>query len=198
MVQSFLVIVFIEIGDRTFFIAALMSVRHNQFIVFCGAFLALATMTVISTVMGVAAPLFLPRWLVHWGAVVLFIFYGVTMLYNAQFMSDQVSEELEEVEEELEEMSEKAKSARKDKDVERPWYDGIVSPILLQAFTLTFLAEWGDRSQIATIAMGADYNPWGIIVGASLGHGVATSGACIGGRMVAKRISERSIAVAGG
>jgi putative Ca2+/H+ antiporter (TMEM165/GDT1 family) len=48
--------------------------------------------------MGVAAPLFLPRWLVHWGAVVLFIFYGITMLWKAQFMSDQVSEELEEVE----------------------------------------------------------------------------------------------------
>lgn len=25
------------------------------------------------------------------------------------------------------------------------------SPVLLKAFTLTFLAEWGDRSQIATI-----------------------------------------------
>ena len=28
---------------------------------------------------------------------------------------------------------------------------GAVSPVLLEAFTLTFLAEWGDRSQIATI-----------------------------------------------
>jgi hypothetical protein len=27
----------------------------------------------------------------------------------------------------------------------------VVSPILLESFTLTFLAEWGDRSQIATI-----------------------------------------------
>jgi len=194
--QSFLVIVFIEIGDRTFFIAALMSVKHNQFIVFLGAFAALATMTVVSTIMGVAAPLFLPRWLVHWGAVVLFIFYGITMLYKAQFMSDKVSEELEEVEEELEEMSEKAKHNAKAEN--KPWYEGIVSPILLQAFTLTFLAEWGDRSQIATIAMGADYNAWGIIIGATLGHGVATSGACIGGRMVAKRISERTIAILGG
>jgi putative Ca2+/H+ antiporter (TMEM165/GDT1 family) len=27
----------------------------------------------------------------------------------------------------------------------------VVSPVFLKAFTLTFLAEWGDRSQIATI-----------------------------------------------
>lgn len=32
---------------------------------------------------------------------------------------------------------------------------GIFGRILLQSFTLTFLAEWGDRSQIATIILGA-------------------------------------------
>ena len=31
--------------------------------------------------------------------------------------------------------------------------------ILTQSFTLTFLAEWGDRSQIATIAMAAAKDP---------------------------------------
>ena len=29
------------------------------------------------------------------------------------------------------------------------------TPIFLQAFTLTFLAEWGDRSQITTIILAA-------------------------------------------
>ena len=32
---------------------------------------------------------------------------------------------------------------------------GIFSPILLEAFTLTFLAEWGDRSQVTTIVLAA-------------------------------------------
>ena len=31
----------------------------------------------------------------------------------------------------------------------------ILSPILIQSFVMTFLAEWGDRSQITTIALGA-------------------------------------------
>lgn len=30
-----------------------------------------------------------------------------------------------------------------------------VNPILLQTFVMTFLAEWGDRSQISTIALAA-------------------------------------------
>lgn len=31
----------------------------------------------------------------------------------------------------------------------------VVSRIFLQAFTLTFLAEWGDRSQLTTIVLAA-------------------------------------------
>lgn len=35
-------------------------------------------------------------------------------------------------------------------------YLGLVaSPVFVQAFVLTFLGEWGDRSQIATIALAA-------------------------------------------
>lgn len=31
----------------------------------------------------------------------------------------------------------------------------VVSRIFMQAFTMTFLAEWGDRSQLTTIILGA-------------------------------------------
>ena len=71
-------------------------------------------------------------------------------------------------------------------------------PILTQAFTITFLAEWGDRSQIATIAMAAAQDPWGVAFGSVLAHWCCTAIAVIGGRLLAARISERTVAFAGG
>jgi len=39
----------------------------------------------------------------------------------------------------------------------------IVSPIVMEVFTLTFLAEWGDRSQLATIGLAASTNVVGAL-----------------------------------
>lgn len=45
---SLSVIVVSELGDKTFFIAAIMAMRHPRLIVFTGAISALALMTVLS------------------------------------------------------------------------------------------------------------------------------------------------------
>jgi putative Ca2+/H+ antiporter (TMEM165/GDT1 family) len=69
---------------------------------------------------------------------------------------------------------------------------------LLQSLTLTFLAEWGDRSQIATIALAAAKNPMGVMLGGCIGHSLCTGLAVIGGRILASRISEKMVSQWGG
>lgn len=74
----------------------------------------------------------------------------------------------------------------------------VCSPIFLEAFILTFCAEWGDRSQIATIMLAAHQNPYGVTVGAILGHVLCTGAACMGGELLARKISPRVVGVGGG
>ena len=59
-------------------------------------------------------------------------------------------------------------------------------------------AEWGDRSQIATVSLAAVYNPVGVTIGAVIGHMLCTGTAVVGGQLLAMRISQRTVAVAGG
>ncbi|XP_067637234.1 uncharacterized protein [Eurosta solidaginis] len=70
--------------------------------------------------------------------------------------------------------------------------------ILMQAFTMTFLAEWGDRSQLTTIILAASKNVYGVITGGIIGHSICTGLAVIGGRMVAAKISLRTVTIIGG
>lgn len=67
----------------------------------------------------------------------------------------------------------------------------LLSPVWVQTFVMTFLAEWGDRSQIATIAMAAGQDYWWVTGGAISGHAVCTFVAVMGGRAIAGRISTR-------
>uniref|UniRef100_A0A2M4CH13 Putative dual specificity protein kinase splb isoform x2 n=2 Tax=Anopheles darlingi TaxID=43151 RepID=A0A2M4CH13_ANODA len=70
--------------------------------------------------------------------------------------------------------------------------------IFAQAFTMTFLAEWGDRSQLTTIILSARENVYGVIAGGVIGHSICTGLAVIGGRMIAQRISVRTVTLIGG
>ncbi|KAJ1677816.1 GCR1-dependent translation factor 1 [Spiromyces aspiralis] len=74
----------------------------------------------------------------------------------------------------------------------------LLSPMFVETFVLIFLAEWGDRSQLATIALGAAKNVWGVVVGTIVGHTICTGAAVLGGRLLATRISVKKVTYAGG
>ena len=195
-----------EIGDKTFFIAAILAMRHSRAVVFLGALGALAVMTVLSAAMGFALPSLLPRTYTHYASALLFFYFGCRMLKDASTADAGVSDELEEVEEEL-----GVGSGKKGDDAEAGAASGSDSPekagsaapkaaagVLSQAFVLTFLAEWGDRSQIATISLASARDPFGVTAGGIVGHACCTGLAVLGGRALASRISEKHVALAGG
>ena len=74
----------------------------------------------------------------------------------------------------------------------------LLSRIFIQAFTMTFLAEWGDRSQLATIVLAARENVSAVVIAGVIGHALCTGLAVLGGRMIAQRISVRTVTLIGG
>jgi Ca2+/H+ antiporter, TMEM165/GDT1 family len=223
--SSFAMILATEIGDKTFFIAAVLSMKYSRSAVFLGAIAALIIMTILSTAMGLVLPSVMPRKYTHWLSGALFLYFGCKLVYDSRSMeSGRASDELEEVEEELLQQSNKKEDeeegragpglggnnntnggSSKSKSANgKPSNggDGTTTTrwhtIALQSLTLTFLAEWGDRSQIATIALASSKNPIGVTIGGCLGHAICTGLAVLGGRMLAARISEKTVCQVGG
>lgn len=246
---SLTMILFSEIGDKTFLVAALMAMKHDRMVVFSAAFSALITMTVLSAILGHAVPTLIPKNVTSFLAAGLFLVFGGRLLREGLAMSpdEGVSAEMQEVEMELEEKESLARKQARRKSNVSPYAlemglgsrksrsksrfptpprspssspDGrspsprrgalvgflqglnnllslLLSPAWVQTFVMTFLGEWGDRSQIATIAMAAGQDYWWVTLGAILGHGCCTSVAVIGGRAIAGKVSLKVVTIGG-
>jgi putative Ca2+/H+ antiporter (TMEM165/GDT1 family) len=191
-----------EIGDKTFFIACLMAMRNPRLIVFTGAIAALSAMTVLSSLMGVIVPSLVSIQVTQVLAVILFTGFGIKILYETLNAGEGDGGE--------DEMAEAAAAIGKKDDLESGAAPGgnvsagaqrwgrVLSPVLVQAFTLTFLAEWGDRSQIATVALAAAKNPYGVTLGGIVGHSICTGAAVMFGSIIATKISQRTVNLTGG
>ncbi|ORY74576.1 hypothetical protein BCR37DRAFT_384376 [Protomyces lactucae-debilis] len=198
--SSLAMIIVSELGDKTFLVAALMAMKHDRLVVFGGAFLALLVMSVLSGLVGRSMPAFLPAYITKLAACGLFLVFGVKLCYEGYYMDKDASvkEEMAEVEHEIQDVT------LEDGQPQPARYEGVAnlvglvfSPVFIQTFTLTFLGEWGDRSQIATIAMAAGSDYWWVILGTILGHSLCTLLAVVGGRMLASQISVRSVTLGG-
>ncbi len=198
---SLLLITISELGDKTFFIAVILATRHSHRIVFSSVLAALALMTVLSVALGRLVSLF-PKEYTHYGAIALFLIFGLKLIYDASQMSAKSEEAI------VQEAAEAVETQDSPKAIAKlPIFGKSLSNILsryswlgiwTQAFVMTFVAEWGDRTQISTIALAAAYNPVFVTLGAIFGHGICTAIAVIGGRLIAGKISERVITAVGG
>lgn len=194
------VIIVSELGDKTFFIAAILSMKHPRLTVFAGAILSLAIMHVMASFFGYATTV-IPRVYTYYISSFLFAVFGLKMLHEGYHMSaTEGQEEFEEVGEELRKKEEQEKKGSLEtgggRKEETAW--GFLSKIFVQSFTMTMLAEWGDRSQLATVILAAREDVYGVCIGGILGHALCTGLAVIGGRLIATRISVRTVTLIGG
>jgi len=191
---AFSLIFLSEIGDKTFFIAALLAMRLGRWIAFAGSVSALAAMTVISVGIGAvfrnvpdALKSSLP--IGEIAGIALLVYFGIKALKAATEAEPTggSEDELADAQEAVQEAESSGKVSR-----QSTWGS------LVEVAGLIFLAEWGDRSMLATIALGAAQNPVGVAIGATVGHAAATAIAVLGGALAGKYVSERSVNMASG
>ncbi|MCJ1473474.1 hypothetical protein MMC13_002125 [Lambiella insularis] len=247
---AFTMIIFSEIGDKTFLVACLMAMKHSPLLVFSASFPAMIVMTILSVVLGHAVPSLISPKYTNFAAAALFLIFGAKMLREGYAIppGEGVGKEMKEVEMELEEKEELARQMGRRRSSITPYMlesgrrDGrssrsnsrlpppespssspdsrspspgrhatlgnmmtgignlcslLLSPAWVQTFVMTFLGEWGDRSQIATIAMAAGSDYWWVTGGALTGHAICIALAVLGGRAIAGRVGLRAVTLGG-
>ena len=219
LMSSLLMILVSELGDKTFLIAAIMSMTHSPLQIFSAAFSALVVMSVLSAALGYAVPNLIPRVYTHYLAALLFLVFGAKMFMEGLTMDpDEINHEYEEVQVELADKDASVRDAAlEDGKVPLPVPGSgpaaptevntgnalekslglVFSKTWVTTFVLTFLAEWGDRSQFATIALAAAKNVYWVTIGTVAGHSICTALAVKGGRLLATKISVRTVTLVG-
>lgn len=225
--SGFSLIFISEIGDRTFIMAIFYTIKVGILPTFLVASTTLVLLNFISLMIGMYLPLLIYKFYLDICATLLFLFFGVSLLYNGIRMENKkIIEELNEYEEE-EEMKERQNEKLLQKDEENDGLqkndkeeshnqvketddgkdvvnlsfkkkkENIGMTLLSFSFTM-ILTEIGDRSQITAIAIAAVYEFYGVLIGSSLGHVVATLIAVTIGHYFAEHVSEKMITIVGG
>lgn len=205
---SFALIFLSEIGDKTFFIAALLALSYNKAAVFIGSMIALAGMSATSVAIG-SAIMTMPgalsspfiRRCGEVAAAGILLLFGFKNLYRYRPNSKEAEDSIMD-----EEMKDAMKTIQESKDddegISRTNVPTIEMKMILKhvfkAMSLIFLAECGDRSMLATVALATSYSPMGVMFGATAGHAVATGLAVIGGAIMGKYINEKMVTISSG
>lgn len=168
----------VELPDKTFIAALVLSTRYKPLAVWLGVGAAFFVQTFIAVAAGGIATL-LPHALIQTVALVIFMI-GAVVLFRAAPTADALEASQEE------EFAAKATAASS------TWR------AVLTSFLVLFAAEWGDLSQLLTISLVAKYHdPLSVFVGA-WGALLTVSGmAVIVGRWLLKHVRLSAIHYAG-
>ncbi|MFF5258290.1 TMEM165/GDT1 family protein [Actinomadura viridis] len=168
---AFAVIFLAELPDKTMFASLAMGTRMRPLWVWFGTSTAFLVHVAIAVAAGSVFAL-LPKPLVQVVAAALFAFGAYTLLRGGGDDDDE--------------------DAAPDKKVTGLW------PTYLTAFTVLFISEWGDLTQITTANLAATRGPLPVALGALLALVSVSALALIAGRFIAERVPLRIVQRIGG
>lgn len=194
-----------EMFDKTWFVALVMAMRHEKHTVFWGCFAGLAVHVLIAAAFGYSISRMMAPSTLQFMAASL---YGVfTVLYAYDWYTTESNTDLmaagkEEINEEFEEEAAVAPEygAVQKKDASKiskgiagmSWLQ--IRRVWMQCFMAVFIAEWGDRTQIAMIGIHASKPLVPVMLGSLLAFFLLTLSAVIVGVFLGDRtLSESSV-----
>ena len=135
---TFLLIALAEFGDKSQLVCMTLAARHRGLPVVLGAVAAFAILNLLAVLFGAAIAAWLPEWVVTAAVAVLFAVFGISAL---RYEEEDDDEEI----------------------AEKPGYG-----IFASTFLMIFLAEFGDKTQIAVAGLGSTADAMATWVGATL------------------------------
>ncbi len=143
---TFVLIVPVELPDKTFVAALVLATRYRPLPVWTGVGLAFGVQSLVAVTAGQLVT-YLPEWVIHLVSTLMFAAGAILLIIAAPGADDEGEEQEHEYE-------------AKARETKVGWRAALAS------FLLLFAAEWGDLSQLLTINMVAKYgSPVGAFVG---------------------------------
>eukprot|EP01057_Protomagalhaensia_wolfi_P001944 Protomagalhaensia_wolfi_Nauph_80__1943@NODE_2220_length_1163_cov_72_064947_g1733_i0_p1_GENE_NODE_2220_length_1163_cov_72_064947_g1733_i0NODE_2220_length_1163_cov_72_064947_g1733_i0_p1_ORF_typecomplete_len315_score40_71UPF0016/PF01169_19/7_8e16UPF0016/PF01169_19/1_9e21Mntp/PF02659_15/0_00987TM_GPCR_Srb/PF02175_16/0_0557TM_GPCR_Srb/PF02175_16/4_5e03OFeT_1/PF16955_5/2_3e02OFeT_1/PF16955_5/1_4OFeT_1/PF16955_5/9_3PAP2/PF01569_21/0_42PAP2/PF01569_21/5_9e02_NODE_2220_length_1163_cov_72_064947_g1733_i01 len=210
-----------ELGDRTFFVAAMLATQYSKWRVWLGASLALWVQTVGCVLVGS----FFHRWqfkaawmtwpLDDYLAGIMLTVFGVLHIQEGLAANLEDTENASNLDispdSALLERKQTFSSEQKRRGSSASWKQELAKQtietsnmpthersIIFKAFWLVMAAELGDRSMFSTIALAAAQNPWGVALGAITGHALVTFVAVTSAALLGQFLNERVTNIVGG
>ncbi|HPT51002.1 MAG TPA: TMEM165/GDT1 family protein [Accumulibacter sp.] len=155
---SFVLIAAAEIGDKSQLVCMTLASRHRPMPVMLGAVAAFSVLNTLAVVFGVAIANWLPDYVVSATVAVLFAVFGVHAL---RATDDDDDDEVQE------------KSGHN---------------IFFTTFLLLTVAEFGDKTQLAVVALSSTHAPLAVWLGATVALATTSALGILAGRTILQKI----------
>jgi len=190
-----------ELFDKTWFMGLILAIRYSPASVFVGSFAALFLHTILAAAFGYAFARLLQPHVLDFLAASLFLIFAIMYTrdaYLADADSDMIASGREEAAEDMGEegnADEVALTYGAAKGQSKPARSNqSQAGVILKAFVAVFIAEWGDRTQIAMIGQHASQPLIPVFMGSCVAFALLTLSAVGAAAMLSgRKISERAV-----